>query len=174
MVESDKSLKELEDYCSKMVEKFPKSADAWYYKGSSNLCLGKPKEAIDCYDKALKINPELLEAQLEKGIALLGLFKLDDAIESLKAVIVRDEKDAAPLFFLGFAYALKKEEKNMRFFLIKAIDIDPEAVVFLYDNTMKGILSKSEAPNEKIMEFYELIADLKKKMLKLKSKKGKK
>jgi tetratricopeptide (TPR) repeat protein len=174
MAESDKSLKELEDYCSKMVEKFPKSADAWYCKGSSILCLGKPKEAIDCYDKALKFNPELLEAQLEKGVALLGLSKFDDAIETLKAVVAKNEKDAAPLFFLAFTYALKKEEKNMRFFLIKAIDIDSEAVVFLYDNMMKGILSKSDAPNEKVMEFYELIADLKKKMLKLKSKKGKK
>lgn len=174
MAKSDEILRgALKDFSEK-TEKFPKSADAWYCKGSLNLCSGMPKEAIGCYDKALKINPEFLEAQSEKGIALLSLSKFDDAIEIFRAVVAKNDKNVASLFFLAFAYALKKEEKNMKFFLIKAIDIDPEAVVFLYDNTMKGILSKSDMPNEKIMEFYELIAELKKKMLKLKSKKGKK
>ncbi|HBR21503.1 MAG TPA: hypothetical protein DD713_02885 [Nitrospiraceae bacterium] len=49
--------------------------------------LGKPQEAIACFDKALEINPGDAEAWLNKGVALLGIGKAPEAIKAFNCFI---------------------------------------------------------------------------------------
>jgi len=52
----------------------------WTQKGNSLEILGKPREAIECHDKALEINPTLFGVWNNKGIALVSLGKLQEAL----------------------------------------------------------------------------------------------
>ena len=52
-----------------------------YNKGLALGNLGKYQEAIEWYDKALKIDPNYVDALNNKGIALNNLGKYQEAIE---------------------------------------------------------------------------------------------
>jgi tetratricopeptide (TPR) repeat protein len=56
-------------------------ADAYINKGLSLYYLGNNDEAIECYDKALEINPQNADAYYKKGLSLYYLGNNDEAIE---------------------------------------------------------------------------------------------
>ena len=56
------------------------NAEAWNNEGVAFYKLGKPEEAIDCYDKALDLDPGLAQAWNNKGLALRELGKSEEAI----------------------------------------------------------------------------------------------
>jgi tetratricopeptide (TPR) repeat protein len=53
--------------------------DVWIRKAALHALLNNNKEAVDCYDRALKINSDLAEIWFLKGQALLRLARSDDA-----------------------------------------------------------------------------------------------
>jgi tetratricopeptide (TPR) repeat protein len=53
----------------------------WFNKGYALIQLEKYEEAIECYDKAIKIEPNDALAWDTKGIALVNLGKNNEAIE---------------------------------------------------------------------------------------------
>jgi tetratricopeptide (TPR) repeat protein len=53
----------------------------WYNKGNAHYRLRKYSEAIECYDRALELNPNLAVAWYNKGITLKELGKHSEAIE---------------------------------------------------------------------------------------------
>ncbi|MDP3111943.1 MAG: protein kinase [Thermodesulfovibrionales bacterium] len=63
--------------------------EAWELvnKGASLDCLGKPQEAIACYDKALEINPKYAEAWNNKALTEDILERKQDAVSSYKRFI---------------------------------------------------------------------------------------
>ena len=56
--------------------------DVWIRKGGLHALLDNNKEAVDCCDRALKINSNLAEIWFFKGQALLKLARSDCAILS--------------------------------------------------------------------------------------------
>ena len=53
--------------------------DVWIRKGGLHALLGNSKEAVDCWDRALKINSNLADIWFLKGQALLKLARSDNA-----------------------------------------------------------------------------------------------
>jgi len=70
--------------------------EAWELvnKGTSLRRLGKPQEAIACYNKALEINPKCAEAWNNKGVALGSLGKEQEAIACYDKAIEINPRDA--------------------------------------------------------------------------------
>ena len=60
---------------------FPGDAIDWTNKGCVLGQLGETDQAIECFDKALEINPRDAEVWASKGIVLGDLGKFDQAIE---------------------------------------------------------------------------------------------
>jgi len=101
----------------------------WNDKGIAFDSLGKPQEALACYNKALAINPKLPGAWNNKGIALVNLGKpqeacgcFDQALEIYpKSDDVWNNKGLALLALKKFPEALecfnKVLEKNPRDFI---------------------------------------------------------
>jgi tetratricopeptide (TPR) repeat protein len=73
---------------------FPHDADAWNNKGYALANLGKYKEAIKCYDRAIKVDPNNAEAWCSKGSTLHKLNK-DSTLHKLnkykKAIVCYDK-----------------------------------------------------------------------------------
>ena len=56
-------------YCDKAIRIYPYFATAWNNKGNVLINMGKKKDALKCYKKALKINPDYMPAK--KNIQLI-------------------------------------------------------------------------------------------------------
>jgi len=76
-----------EDYrcpeCSAVSQKELMDAKGWSDKGASLTASGRHKEAIACYDKALKINPELAIPWHNKAKSLAALGRADEATKCI-------------------------------------------------------------------------------------------
>jgi curved DNA-binding protein CbpA len=66
----------------------------WRNKGGALYSLGKYDEAIQCYDKAIDIDPDNPVVWNNKGLALSSLGKYDEAIQCYDKVIGIDPNDA--------------------------------------------------------------------------------
>ncbi|MBW9221687.1 protein kinase [Methanothermococcus sp. SCGC AD-155-C09] len=66
------------------------TAEEWYNKGVALYYQEKYNEAIECYDKALKIDPNYVDAWYNKGVALKNLGKYNEAIMCYDRVLEID------------------------------------------------------------------------------------
>ena len=57
------------------------SAVKWFSKGFALYELGRYEEAIECYDKAIELDPDYADAWKHKGDALYELGRYEEAIE---------------------------------------------------------------------------------------------
>lgn len=65
---------------------------------------GKYQEAIKCFDKAIKINPDNASACVNKGVALKNLDKYQEAIKCFDQAIKINSADAAIYYNKGVAF----------------------------------------------------------------------
>jgi tetratricopeptide (TPR) repeat protein len=57
------------------------TAEEWDGKGTNFAKLGEYKKAIECFDKAIELNPNLAEAYCNRGNAYFYLKQYERAIE---------------------------------------------------------------------------------------------
>jgi DNA-binding winged helix-turn-helix (wHTH) protein/TolB-like protein len=96
----------------KSVELNPDFALAWAHLGraySANAAFqlgGEPsyKKALACYDRALKLNPEQIEAHIYKANLLTDTGRAGEAIPSLREVLKTNPNLAEAHWELGYAY----------------------------------------------------------------------
>ena len=75
-----------------MVEKNPRDVPSLIVKGFMLYELGWYKEAIECFDKVLEIQPKFAMAWYSKGCALLMLGRYEEALECFnKALAMGDD-----------------------------------------------------------------------------------
>ena len=91
------NIEEAERLCIRFLEKNPRSFDAHQLMGSICLCKELFTEALDFFDKALKINNTVPLAWSNRSLALMGAGKFDDAIHSVDQAITLDARFADAL-----------------------------------------------------------------------------
>ena len=74
--------------------------------------MGKYKEAIECFSRALEIDPENAEAWYNKGNTLYNMEKYKEAIECYDKVIKIDPVDTTAWYNKALIYSLLKDRKN--------------------------------------------------------------
>jgi tetratricopeptide (TPR) repeat protein len=85
-----------------------------YNKGSALNNLGKYKEAIEYYDKALEIDPKFALTLYNKGNALYHLGKYNEAIECYDKALEIDPKNAYALNNRDISFNKLKDESEKR------------------------------------------------------------
>jgi tetratricopeptide (TPR) repeat protein len=71
------------------TSKFDKrSANAWNDRGVVYTKIGNFKEALTCFDRAIRINPSLSEVWSNKGIALYKMHKYERAMNSFDKALI--------------------------------------------------------------------------------------
>ncbi|MCD6461342.1 MAG: tetratricopeptide repeat protein, partial [Thermoplasmata archaeon] len=97
----------------------------WFSKGVALLKMGNTKEALECLNTALKINPMNEAAWMNKGIALSRMGRHRDAVKSYReAIRLNPEYDVA-WNNLGNAYARLGEYESAIRCYDKALAIQP-------------------------------------------------
>ena len=93
-------------------------------RGRALYSLGKQSEAIECYDKAITLEPNDASVYFDKGLALKTLNKVSEAIEYYNKAIALNHNYASAYFNKGTALkALKKLPEAIECYN-KAIEID--------------------------------------------------
>ena len=64
-----KDFKKALSYCNKALTLYPYFATAWNNKGNLLINMGKKKDAIECYEKAIEINPNYKPAKKNLQVA---------------------------------------------------------------------------------------------------------
>jgi TolA-binding protein len=91
---------------SSLVEKFPKDAKKQYEKGTKAQREGKSLQAIEHYEKALEIAPEMYFARNNLASLYLENQRFGEAEAELKKVIAENQADANAYFNLANVYLL--------------------------------------------------------------------
>lgn len=99
-------------------------AVAFFNQGQDAHEKGDLKNAIELYQKALKIVPEFPEAEFQLGTAYLALNQNDDAEKSFRRAVELREDWSLPLTSLGALLVQKNEFAEAEKILTKAVELD--------------------------------------------------
>ena len=122
------------------IELILKEEASWNNDGAKLSKLGKFEEAIECYDKAIEINPNFFLALGNKGLALFNLKRYEEAMECFDKIIDIEPRDFQGYENKGRALLnLKKNEEAIRCF-DKAIELKPTSWV-LWDNKGRALFN---------------------------------
>jgi len=95
--------------------------NSWPYNSKGNILreLQRYKEAFQCYDKAIEIDPNFAKAHNCKAVALKDLEKYEEANKCFDKAIELDPNIFEAYFNKGNDYLGR--EKNLSIFLLKSI-----------------------------------------------------
>ena len=111
-----------------------------WFQGGNNA--GDKKEydkAIECYQKAIEINPDFADAYYNMGIAYRHKENYDKAIECYQKVIEIDPEDADAYNNMGVAYCQKGMKISAADYLYKA------GLLYLEQNNRQLVLKTLDA-----------------------------
>jgi len=154
-----------------VLRKKPDYARAWVDKGSALVNLRRPKEAIVCLDKALKLELSKVyegKAWLERGRALIDLRRLEEAIICLNNSLEIDPGNDKALCLKGSILLLdemRKYEEALTCFneVLEILEINPDNEMAKLAKNGKEIAeqkfkeeAKSKAKEEKTEKRKEM------------------
>lgn len=111
LIDKSKAQSELNDYDGALQTidtalSYEESDMLWYNKGYFLLRLGRNEEAVNAFNKAIKMKPDYEIALINRGNALLKLGKYQEAIDSFTAGLAAD----APHNDLTLGFRAKTEK----------------------------------------------------------------
>jgi tetratricopeptide (TPR) repeat protein len=125
------------------------TAFEWTKKGISFAMNGEYQKAIECYDKAIELDPNLAEAYNNRGVAYRALRLYESAIEDCNKAIELDPNLAEAYNNRGLAYcALNQYEKAIEDFN-KAIELNPNYAI-AYNNRERALTKLKEQKTPEI------------------------
>ncbi len=101
----------------------------WNNKGISYDYLKKHEEAIECYSKALDIDPKYVEAWSNKGLSLFYLGRYEEAIECYNKALELNPQLAVVWNNMGNALINIERINEAQKAFEKAFEIDPSFVI---------------------------------------------
>jgi YVTN family beta-propeller protein len=127
--------------------------DSWNKLGTELTRKGLYAEAIQCYDRALQINPDYIEAWLNRGLALYSQGKYEEAIKSYDRTINIDPNNVNAWLNRGLALYSQgnKYEEAIKSY-DRVIEIDPNNVNAWLN---RGLALYSQGKYEEAIKSYD-------------------
>jgi putative PEP-CTERM system TPR-repeat lipoprotein len=101
------------------------NAGTYYILGLSHYYRNEKEQAINQFQKALEVNPSLIQARVQLALLLLQVKRTDDAIKEVKTALAQDDQNAMAHNVLGSAYLTKGNYAEGLTELNKALELDP-------------------------------------------------
>jgi len=152
----EESLARWRDRDSPPSQLLSETASANLWRGIGSIELGNLNEAIQCFDKALEINPKYLFAYYLKGVFLSELNNNEKAIQSFDNALEINPNYAPAYVGKGRALSLLKKDNEAIQSFDKALEINPK---YLFAYYLKGV-SLTELMNyEKAIQSFDKALD---------------
>ena len=103
----------------------PRNAAQHNARGVELIGESKLEEALEAFENAIELDPELAQAHFNKGLVLSDLSRLDDAIASYATAVQLDPAYAEAHFRLGQAWYGKGQVQECIEALQRAVEIEP-------------------------------------------------
>ena len=120
----EKNIEKAIRYLEKAVS-LKQKADYYNDLGYAYFLKGDYKKAIDCYNRAIKIDPNLSVAYYNKALAYRKMGNIKEAIKNYSKAIALNPDDPDYYYNLGIAYRLNNEPQKAIHSYKKAIQLDP-------------------------------------------------
>jgi tetratricopeptide (TPR) repeat protein len=101
-------------------------------------------KAIEKFEKATKINPQIVDYHASWGIALFNLGKYDKAIEPFKKAIEIDPHNTNVFYYLGISYSKVGQKDDAVKIFRHVLELKPEASINNDVNKLLHDLTKKE------------------------------
>ncbi len=124
-----KDFSDADKWLSEVTVETPYNATAWYLLGRTKYNEQRFDEAVSCFEHSLLLRPHYVEAENNKGLALLGLEKKDLAKVAFQNAIDWQgdaPTDAQPFLNLGSLLAAQGELDKAVSLLAKAVALSPD------------------------------------------------
>jgi tetratricopeptide (TPR) repeat protein len=108
------------------VLRTPKRSGAWNVLGRAQLLLGKRKDAIASFEKAVELNPESSYARNNLGLALIYEKRFEEAADSLEQAVELEPVEGYMWNNLGMAYEQLDRLEDARDAYDKAVAMDSD------------------------------------------------
>lgn len=112
--------------------------------------------AIKNYEKALQIDPDLVDISSPLGILYFQSGEIEKADIFLKRALASEQDDPQTHYFLGMVRFSQNNEKEAESAFRKSIELDPEFAEARY--SLGQTLSKMDREKEAISEFSKAVA----------------
>ena len=143
---------------SKLLRKFPKSANLYNIIGAANKGLGKLKEALEAYKKAILFQPDFAEAYYNMGNTLRDQGKLKEAIEVYKKTLSIKPDYAETYNNMGTTLRDQGKLHEALEAYKKALSLNPN-YIDLYNNM--GVLLQEQGKLDEALEVYKKVLSIK-------------
>jgi tetratricopeptide (TPR) repeat protein len=115
-------------YAERARELAPRQPDALNALGQTLVRLGREREAIEVFDKALKENPASFVTHFNKAKALVEISELKRAREHFLRALEQDSSQVEALTNVAHLAAQRGDAKEAREFANRALKLDPRQI----------------------------------------------
>lgn len=116
--------------CSKLINLMPDNGYVYYYRGYLLDDLGRYKEALESFNKAIAIDATNADFYSGRGDILSTMRRLEEAVMSCDISIALDASNAKVLHYRGLAlYDLGRYKEALKDF-VQAIKLEPSEEVY--------------------------------------------
>jgi tetratricopeptide (TPR) repeat protein len=142
-------------HCDSVLTKDKSNVEALIVKGNAIDKKRKFEQALECYDKALKIDPKNITALVNKALTLEEIDSKNDEIKSLlEKAITLDSTTSNTMASKGTAYlTLGKFEQALECY-DKALKIDPKNIIAVVNS---GVAWTRLGYQEKAISYYDRV-----------------
>jgi tetratricopeptide (TPR) repeat protein len=166
--EKNQSFNEAIIYFERAISIDPSCAEAWYWKGytfedmdnpeSPNISLNK--EAITCFETAIKINPPYVDAYIDLGFCQAQIGMYDEALKSVNKALEMDPNNSGAMDVKGIVfYYLRDYDESIKWH-DKAINVDPNNSDAWYNEARTYKERASQGDDEKAAKAFEKASEL--------------
>ena len=142
--------------CVKLTANYPDTQpDAWNNLGVLDTREGKLTDAVDKFQRALKLNPRHLLSLNNLGNAYRSLKQWQDARSILEQAIAISPDDAEANYGLGMVYAHANDTQNAYDYLQRALKSRPDYPEAL--NNLGVLYIMTQRPGEAIATFEQCV-----------------
>ena len=140
---------------AKVAEVMPRDAQAQLNYGKALHEAGRPQEAVDRYNAAVALNPDLPEAEMFLGLAWGDLGDMDQSIAHYERALALNPKDAKAECNLGCVLVAQGRREEGRRRLEHSLSIQPE--LFLAHKELADLLCAAGEIDAAIGHYSEAL-----------------
>jgi len=156
-LEDEKNADAIVAWCEQLAQRFPDNYYAQLLLGSAYRAKDEVNKAMESYQRAVEINPNLPDAYLGLAATYFMSEKVDEAIKYFKKAIELNPKHVAAYYNLGSLYEYNGQIDEAITSFEKTVEIDPNFKE-VYMNL--GDLYLEKGNKEKAIKAYQKVIEL--------------